>query len=255
MEIFYVGVGQERRAYVMSQNQRNFLWNRYVNKNGKPIVEIYKTNLNIIEASYLERVFIDKIGRRINKSGNLVNITKGGEGCFAQSESVVADRLKRMKSFNFPKGENHWSYGKEVSEETRKKISKAGKGRKQSPEHIEKRAAARRGKRMNSISIEKMANSLRGRTIPQDVLDKMSVSIKRAWANEEYKKKMCEMRKGQKRNCKKVINTRTKQVFNSGKEAAEEIGIKHTYLCGMLGGTWNNKTEFMYLNEYNKILK
>ena len=230
-EIFYVGIGTLVRAN--NFRERNFLWKSYVNKYGNPLVEIYKSKLTYLEALYLENFFITKMGRKIDNSGNLVNLSIGGEGGRGykhtkEHREKLKESIKR-NGYVAPKGEAHWNYGKKWSEETRKKISKAGKGRKQSQAHIDKRVAARRGKCMNSNSIAKMANTLKGRVLPKEVLEKMSVSIKKVWANPEYKKKMCDMRKGKIRNSREVIDNTTGIIYKSAKDAAFSLGYTVTW--------------------------
>jgi hypothetical protein len=77
-EIFYVGLGYGQRAWVMKG--RNRFWINYVNKHGKPIIKIYKKNLNRQKAALIEIKLIKKFGRRIKNQGLLVNICDGGEG-------------------------------------------------------------------------------------------------------------------------------------------------------------------------------
>lgn len=250
-EVFYVGIGQERRAYVMTfSTQRNFLWKRYVTKHGKPEVEIYKSNLTLLEAAYFEQYFIKLIGRRIINTGNLVNLTKGGEGArpYKQPEEQVRKRVEFMKGFVFPKGKDHWAYGRVLTNEERKKISDATKGRKQTPEHIENRSAPRRGKRMNQVSIDKMAATLKGRKLPKEVVDKIGIASKKRWQCPEYKKRLSDAGKGKVRNSRKVIHLETGTIYNSAKEASLNTTIKQKYFTGMLGGTWSNKTGYVYLD-------
>ena len=76
-EVFYVGMGSDKRPY--DKHKRNLFWNNYVNKYGFS-VEIVKTNLSSKEASKEEIRLISLFGRRDLKEGSLVNLSNGGEG-------------------------------------------------------------------------------------------------------------------------------------------------------------------------------
>lgn len=87
---FYVGKGINDRAY--SKASRNILWKNIVNKYGYR-VEFIMTNLNELEAYYLENFYI-KLYKRKSDGGLLVNLTDGGDG---QSGAVwTEDRRKLM---------------------------------------------------------------------------------------------------------------------------------------------------------------
>lgn len=70
-QIFYVGMGTIKRPY--SFTNRNKMWNKYVEKYGKPDVEIVRGYLTKDEALILERKLIAKYGLRIYGKGYLVN--------------------------------------------------------------------------------------------------------------------------------------------------------------------------------------
>lgn len=140
-DIFYVGIGQMRRAYCFTEGSRNFLWNRYVKKHGKPIVDIYKTNLRLYEANHLEQFFIRKIGRLKHREGTLVNLTIGGEGgtVFKITEDKLCRLKEQLKNRKIPKGVNHWAYGIKLPKNHN--FLNFAKGSTQSKEHVEKRVA------------------------------------------------------------------------------------------------------------------
>lgn len=101
--VFYVGIGNGRRAY--RKSRRSEMWNRFVNKYGL-IVDIVDSNLTIDEAKKLEIRYIEEFGRVSNKTGCLVNLTDGGDG----------------------------RYGYKCSEETKLKMSKAQTGKRHTEE-------------------------------------------------------------------------------------------------------------------------
>ena len=78
-EPFYIGIGTDvgyKRAY--SKHSRNKYWDRVVGKT-KYEVEILLDNLTKEEAKQKEIEFIALYGKKLNKTGTLVNITDGGE--------------------------------------------------------------------------------------------------------------------------------------------------------------------------------
>jgi group I intron endonuclease len=111
-------------------------------------------------------------------------------------------------------------YGKKHSSETKFKISIANKGRiaynkdkKHSEETIKK------------ISLKSQGNNYcLGRILSQETKNKISKSL-----------------------CKKVINIKTGEIFNSYKELAEKLKISHNTLNKKLNGNTENNTEYRYL--------
>lgn len=105
-EIFYVGIGKsEKRAY--SKRSRNSLWHNIVNKTDYS-VEIVAELDSWELACELEQLLIQEYGRRDLGLGSLVNMTDGGEG----SLNMESPRK-----------------GVTLSEETKRKISEAKKGK------------------------------------------------------------------------------------------------------------------------------
>jgi hypothetical protein len=105
-EIFYVGKGRVRTKRAYSKDSRNPHWKNIV-KNYGYIVDIIETGLYNEEAIKKEMFYINKIGRSDLGKGPLVNMTDGGEGL---------NGIKRNKR-------------KSPSEETRKRMSLAKKGK------------------------------------------------------------------------------------------------------------------------------
>jgi len=90
-DVFYVGIsnnndgGKYNRANRIHSRSR--FWNNYTKLNGFKI-EIYKDNISWKEACKLENELIIKFGRRDIKTGNLVNLTNGGEGFIGHSKEM-----------------------------------------------------------------------------------------------------------------------------------------------------------------------
>ena len=116
--IFYVGIGEPKRAYV--KYNRSSLWNNTVNKHGY-YVEVILEGLSQEDACDIEIYLINKFGRKDLSLGALVNLTEGGEGIVNASEET------KRKISEAQKGNTAW-LGRKHSEETKKRMSIAQKG-------------------------------------------------------------------------------------------------------------------------------
>jgi len=118
-KIFYIGIGKyEGRAY--TKKKRSPYWQNIVKKHGYK-VEIIYDNLTWEEACKKEIFLIKSLGRIDLKTGNLVNLTDGGDGQYNPSLET------RLKISNGNKG-------KKISKSLMEKLIKANKGRKVSEE-------------------------------------------------------------------------------------------------------------------------
>jgi len=164
-EVFYVGIGNRIRS--RAKDGRSELWWRIVNKHGYDI-EIVEDKLSWDEAVKREIELIAKYGRRDNGLGTLVNHTDGGEGSLGMvfTDEMIEQRRRQQKKLwrrkgyreymsNIMKGNTYlvdWAktpegmaqrkrivesqtgegnpfYGRSHSDETKKAISLANKGR------------------------------------------------------------------------------------------------------------------------------
>jgi len=105
---FYVGKGVKGRA--TSTAGRNTYWHNIVKKHGSFNVKIIMTTNSQNNIKIAEKALIAFFGFR-KDGGYLCNLTMGGDGCLGR------------------KGAAHPMYGKKHSEETKQKLSKAGKGK------------------------------------------------------------------------------------------------------------------------------
>ena len=107
--IFYIGIGNEKRAY--SKNGRNKYWNNIVNKTDY-IVEILAKDLSWEDACELEVFLISQYGRE-----NLTNLTDGGDG------NVNPDKETRYKIGSANRGVK-WSDEKRLKMNSVEKFKK-----------------------------------------------------------------------------------------------------------------------------------
>jgi len=129
-DLFYVGKGKGARAY--ESHGRSVWWNNIVNKHGVEIKILYN-NLTESESHLLEMQLIKQYGRKDLGTGCLINMTDGGEG----------------------------STGRQILDESRKKMSIAKLGKKLTETHKQKLSEAR--KFISELSRKKMSDSKIGK--------------------------------------------------------------------------------------------
>lgn len=152
--------------------------------------------------SYLQRVY-DKSPKGITIFELIEEVP---EGDMYPRESHWISELRARCNMVIP-AEDGWTF----SEETRKKMSKAGRGRIQSSEHIQKRIAnsvetrlmndgysvteetrrkiskAGRGRKQTAEHVEKRTAYLHGRTVPEETRVKISASVRATTSTKEYR--------------------------------------------------------------------
>lgn len=178
-EVFYVGIGKEEgRAYI--KDGRNPHWKNIVNKVGYTVNIIHK-DIEHEEAKKIEMLLIEKYGRKNLGTGNLVNLTDGGEGgsgivVSEETRQKMSEALKgrtfseetKQKMSEAQKGDKHHMFGKTRSEESKQKTSEAMKGRTHRKESKQKISEAMKG--------EKNPNF--GKTFSEEVKDNMAKGAK-----------------------------------------------------------------------------
>ena len=184
-EIFYIGIGKtEKRAY--SEDKRNRFWKHIVQKSGYTI-EIIAENLDYDDAKELEILLIKAYGRKDTGSGNLVNLTDGGDGC--TGFIITEEYRKKLSEAN---------RGKVFSESHRYKIGIKSKGRKANLGNLHSEEAKR-----------KIGEKSRGRIKSNETLIKISQSNKG----------------GNNGRSKTFLNTETGIYYYTLNEAANSINL------------------------------
>ena len=148
---YYIGKGKGRRAFNKGKGEI---------RPPKDLTRILflKKNFTEEEAFKHEIYMIDVFGRKDLGTGILHNKTDGGEG---GSNVVCSDETKRKKS-EAMKGEKHPLYGKTQSDETRRKISEANKGKTDSDETKRKKSEAKKGHTVSEETRRKISEAKKG---------------------------------------------------------------------------------------------
>lgn len=136
-QVFYVGKGDGRRAFV--KTGRNIKWSRIVSKYGYH-VDICQKEMTEFDAFTLEMWLIAKYR---NNGFDLANMTDGGEG----ASGCIRSAETRKKIGDKNRGNKH-------TDETKSSIRAALLGRKYNEGTIEKMSAAKRGVRKTRSHIE-----------------------------------------------------------------------------------------------------
>ena len=184
-EPFYIGIGTDsnyQRAY--SKSSRNIFWNRVVNFTDYE-VEIIMDNLTKDIAKQKEIEFISLYGKKINKTGTLVNISDGGDGNSggkhteeAKKKIGEANKFKDYSKFN----RSHFQ-----TQEYKDKISKINKGRKMPDSMREKTSLRMKNRVLSEEHKEKLRNLKLGFKASQETKDKMRLSAFIGWEKRKNK--------------------------------------------------------------------
>jgi hypothetical protein len=164
-QVFYIGIGSApyyKRA--VSKRDRNIYWKRIVNKTDYKI-EILFDEISIEEARIKEIEFISLYGRHNLGKGTLCNLTDGGEGNFG----VIISEETRKKMSKAQMGNTKHLLRKTPQEEINKKISLANKGRVRSEE----------AKKKVSDYFKKHGHPCTGTKFSQERKDKIKASKKK----------------------------------------------------------------------------
>ena len=128
------------------------------------------------------------------------------------------------------KGKNNPNYGKHLTEDTKEKISKAKKGKPLSEEHKQKLSEVKKGKNI-------------GKPLNEEAKNKLSESHKGQKPTKEAKKKMSEAKKGKKTGkdhprARKVYCVELDMTFDTVTEASKYVGCRQGNLSSCLTGRY-----------------
>lgn len=229
-DIFYVGIGNIARA--KSKGGRSAWWHKVVNKAGY-CVEIVASELTWDDACELEQLLISEYGRRDRNKGSLVNMTDGGDGTLGHKLSEAHKEAIRQYGKNRSAEQNQKISerlkNRQVSEETKMKISKANTGKVRTAEQKEKWRILSLGNtyslgyRHTPESKLKMSQSRRG--IPKSAEHNHRVSVAKM---------------------KSIIDLQTGIFYYGIKDACECFNLNYDNLAAKLNGKLKNNTSLKY---------
>ena len=176
---YYIGKGTGDRIY--STNRRNNP------PKDKSRIIFLKQNLTEEEAFRHEIYMIAVFGRKDLETGILRNKTYGGDGI---SGYVFSEETKKKLS-EAHKGKTH-------SEKSRRNMSESQKGKTFSEETKRKLSEAKKGKTHSEETKRKLSEAKKGKTFSEEHKRKLSESQKGKSRSEESKRKLSEANKGRK---------------------------------------------------------
>jgi group I intron endonuclease len=250
----------DKRYYGITKQKTEYRWrNGKAYKNNKYFInaikkygwnnfkhEVLFTDLTKSEAKLLEQIYIVLYDTTNREKG--YNITLGGEGSnglkhteeskqrisknnakYWKGKHLTEETRKKLSKAN--KGKNHPMYGKNLSEETKQKLSETHKGKNLSEETKQKLSKAFKGKN----------HPMYGKHLTEETKKKISEANKGKHHTEEAKKKMSEARKGKNignnnPTAKSVICLTTGRIFFTGKEAGEYYNTGKTHISSCCKG-------------------
>ncbi len=198
-EPFYVGKGNAARIKVTDRNRHH---TNVVSSDANWKREIVAGPVFEAEAFSLEKTLIAKIGRRDLKTGPLVNFTDGGEG---ESGRVLSGEHKRKIG----------DACKNPSEESRKKMSKASKGRVPSAETKAKMSSAKKGRVFSDEHRAKLSAAKKGKVFSDEHRANLSIANKKRTTSEETRLKLSIAQKAHFAN-KRLVLSNALGVADSG---------------------------------------
>ena len=183
---YYIGKGKDDRIY--STNRR------IKPPKDKSRIIYLKQNLTETEAFRHEIYMISVFGRKDLGTGILYNMTNGGDG----------------------------SSGWVPSEEYRKKMSEAKKGKTHSEDSKKKMSVAQKGKTLSEEHRRKMSEANKDKTLSEEHRRKISEAHKGKIASEETKIKLSEAQKGNKNhNYGKTFSEETRRKIGDAKKGTK----------------------------------
>jgi group I intron endonuclease len=186
-------------------------------------------------------------------------IGKNGLNCMLTNTSTKTGKARqetidKLKGRKLPESTRQKMRDKKLSDETKLKISTANIGREVSKETRDKISKSNKGKVRSVECVDKMKK----RVISEQELKRLSTLNIGRKASNETKLKISLAQKGKKPSdkcllnariatSKKVINTKTNEIYDSVTQLAIILGMNRTTLNAKLTGQTKNNTDYIYL--------
>ena len=186
-------------------------------------------------------------------------IGKNGLNCMLTNTSTKTGKARqetidKLKGRKLPESTRQKMRDRKTSDETKLKLSIASTGRIVSKETRDKISDSNKGKKRTKEYIDKMKQ----RVVSDETKLKLSKANIGKKASDETKLKISIARKGKRpsdkcilkckdANSKKVINTKTNEIYDSVTQLAIILGMNRTTLNAKLTGQTKNNTDYIYL--------
>jgi len=194
--VFYVGKGDEKRAYQLSSG-RNHVHKRVTAKYGYDAIIVAFMPCGSEEEAFDEEV---RLIEEYRAAGNqLVNLSDGGRGGQSGRKLSAEHREKIRAALT----------GKKKPAGFSEKLRAANLGKRLSPEHIEKMAASKRGKRYSDAQraakraamsrpevVAKLRAAHLGKTLSPETRDKIGAASKATPRTKEWNEKIAMSQRG-----------------------------------------------------------
>lgn len=259
-EVFYIGIGNDdtfKRANEFNTG-RNKYWNNIKNKS-EIKVEILCEDVSWEDACDLECLLIEIYGRKDLKSGNLVNMTDGGEGATGR---IMSDETKDKISKS--------NTGKKLSDKQKQSISDSQKGRVLTEEHKKNISDGNKGKRKTKEHAENIRRSKKG-IVCWSCIEAAKVRNTGSTQTKETIEKRILKLKGRKNNentidimrqsaidtgkCRSIYCENNGEIYTSIAEATRLLKVNN--IAGVCQGKFKQTKGFIfkYLDERIEILE
>ena len=168
---------------------------------------------------------------------------------FATGRNLSEETRKKISNSHkgLQSGDKHGMFGKKHTDDTKQKISFKVKGEKN----------GFFGKTHSEETRKKISESNKGKKLTQEHIDKLKITNTGRVVTEETRKKLSDLNKGKNNamygkpapNRKKVLDTKSGEVYDSIKEAALKHNIKIGTLNDYLNGRVTNKSSLIFYNQ------
>lgn len=214
-------------------------WNKYGEENFEfsILLECEESDLNMYEEYYIFELMIYDLRVGYNKN-------YGGDSGRPTEET-------KRKMSESAKGEKHPMYGKHHSEEAKRKMSESAKGRQFSEETRRKLSEAKKGKGMqfSEETKRKMSEAKKGKYRSEEIKRKISEANKGRHHSEETKRKLSKSVVQIDFTTNKIV-----KVWESSTEAVRQEGFNHSAISQCCNG--KRKThkgyKWIFLSDYKK---
>ena len=227
---FYVGKGPSSRAYSLKRNNKHHSY--IVSSDGPKNIQVTWTACHSEKEALCKEIALIKLYRDLGIE--LVNVTDGGDGVsgWVPSEETrkrisQANKGRKWTSEESRKRLSDFRKNYKASEELKKKLSQAQRGKKMPPEAIEKTRLAHLGSKRSAESRAKMSAAAKNRKFSAKHRKKISEANKgkRRTLEQKERYRKCRLGKAHSAQRKKNISLAVKRYYQKGNSSPRK-GVK-----------------------------